>query len=370
MFRKFPLSTKTLMTVSLVGSALAVAPNAVAQPESAPARSARPVHDVTVAGGPSGGAAQKLADRLGRSHTAGVYLDRVQRRFVVTVTDAKTAAAVEEAGAIPRRVTYGTAQLESIKNGLDRRFRTPGTMWGVDVPTNQVVVRADSTVGRRDVAALKRYLAPFGEAAKVIRVSGRTERTAGAINGGDYIENGVVSCSYGFTVRKKSDPNYKAILTAGHCTNTSGTDWRKSDGTYIGYTTGHNVASGNDFGLIRAYNGSVTYYGNVEAKDGAAQDISYSRDSRLYETACASGYRSKYDCNLIGMKNQTINYTDGMTVTGMDVAAICRNHGDSGGPLFAGDAALGLLSGSNDSACYSYYQPVNEALAWYGMEVF
>ncbi|MFF4550944.1 hypothetical protein [Streptomyces sp. NPDC001435] len=57
------------MTVSLVGSALAVAPNAVAQPESAPARSARPLHDVAVAGGPSGGAAQKPADRLGRSPT-------------------------------------------------------------------------------------------------------------------------------------------------------------------------------------------------------------------------------------------------------------------------------------------------------------
>ncbi|MFD1662033.1 S1 family peptidase [Streptomyces caeni] len=362
---KFLPTARFLLIVSLLSSALAVTPSAGAQAEPA-----LQTHDVPVAGGPSGEAAQRLADRLGRSHTAGIYLDRTEHRFVITATDERTAEAVENAGAIPRRVTYDTAYLDSIKKRLDTNFKTPGTMWGIDVLANRVVVRADSTVGKKDFAALKKFLAPYGSAARVIRVGGKTERTSSAINGGDYIENGVVSCSYGFTVRKKTDPTYKAILTAGHCTITSGTDWRKSDGTYIGYTTGHNFSNGNDFGLIRAYNSSVTYYGNVEAEGGTAQDISYSRDSRLYETVCASGYKSKYACNSVGLKNQTINYTDGSQVTGMDVAFICRDHGDSGGPLFAGDAALGLLSGSNNSACYSYYQPVNEALAWYGMEVF
>ncbi|MGW0768423.1 S1 family peptidase [Streptomyces sp. NPDC002676] len=366
MSRKLTFTGKTLLVVSLLGSALTAAPHASAQAEPA----ARPTHDVPVAGGPSGAASQRLADRLGRNHTAGVYLDRSRRRFVVTVTDDRTAQAVKDAGAIPRRVAYGTARLDGIKTKLDAAFRTPGTMWGVDIPANQVVVRADSTVRARDFAALKKFVAPYGNAARVIRIAGKTERAAGAINGGDYIENGVVSCSYGFTVRKKTDANYKAFLTAGHCTNTSGTDWRKSDGTYIGYTTGHNVADGNDFGLVRAYNADVTYYGNVEAANGVSQDITYSRDSKVYETVCVSGYRSGYGCGELGLKNQTINYSDGMTVTGMDEASICRNHGDSGGPLYAGDAALGLMSGFNTGSCFSYYQPVNEALAWYGMEVF
>ncbi|WP_225836210.1 S1 family peptidase [Streptomyces sp. NK08204] len=366
MSRMLASTGKTLVAVSLLGAALTVAPEASAHTEPA----ARQTHDVPVAGGPSGDASQKLADRLGISHTAGIYLDRTRRRFVVTVTDDKTAQAVKDAGAIPRRVAYDTAYLNGIKTKLDAGFRTPGTMWGVDIPANQVVVRADSTVKADDFAALKKFVAPYGKAARVVRMTGRTERTAGAINGGDYIENGVVSCSYGFTVRSKTDSSYKAFLTAGHCTNTSGTDWRKSDGTYIGYTTGHNVANGNDFGLVRAYNANVTYYGNVEGANGVSQDITYSRDSKVYETVCASGYRSGYGCGELGLKNQTINYTDGMTVTGMDVASICRNHGDSGGPLYAQDAALGLLSGSNDSECFSYYQPVNEALAWYGMEVF
>jgi len=363
--RKFALPTKVLVVASLLGSALSVAPHASAQVD------ARPAHDIAVADGPSGDATQKLADRLGRSHTAGIYLDRAKDRFVVTVTDDSTAEAVKEAGAIPRHVTYDTAYLEGIKSKLDAAFKIPGTMWGVDIPTNQVVVRADSTVDQRDLARLQKFVAPYGKAARVLRVEGRTEHTAGAINGGDYIENGVVSCSYGFSVRKKTDPSYRAFLTAGHCTNTSGTDWRKSDGTYIGYTIGHNVANGNDFGAVRAYNlDNVTYYGNVEAANGASQDISYSRDSRVYESVCSSGYRSGYGCGIVGLKNQTINYTDGMTVTGMDVANICRNHGDSGGPLYDLDAALGLQSGANFDECYSYYQPVNEALAWYGMEVY
>ncbi|MFF8992853.1 S1 family peptidase [Streptomyces sp. NPDC014983] len=364
MHKNFSSAAKTLLAVSLFGGTLA------ATPAQAGTQTPAPQQNVQVAGGPSGDATQRLADRLGTSHTAGVYLDPDQDRFVVTVTDAVTAAEVADAGAIPREVTYDGAHLDAIKEQLDATFSTPGTMWGVDVPANQVVVRADSTVSDDDFAALRNFLAPYGDAAHVIRIDGTTERTSSAINGGDYIENGIVSCSYGFTVRKKSDPDYKAILTAGHCTNTSGTDWRKSDGTYIGYTTGHNVANGNDFGLIRAYNSSVTYYGNVEADGGVSQDITYSRDSRVYETACASGYRSKFSCGIVGLKNQTITYNDGMKVTGMDVANICRDHGDSGGPLFDGDAALGLQSGANFSACYSYYQPVNEALAWYGMEVF
>ncbi|CAM5310799.1 MULTISPECIES: hypothetical protein [Streptomyces] len=66
-------------------------------------------HDVPVAGGPSGDAAQRIADRLGGQHTAGIYLDRGKHRFVVTVTDEKAAAEVKAAGAVPRQVTYDTA---------------------------------------------------------------------------------------------------------------------------------------------------------------------------------------------------------------------------------------------------------------------
>lgn len=247
---------------------------------------------------------------------------------------------------------YDTAHLDSIKQKLDDTFRTPGTMWGVDVLANQVIIHADSTVSDTDFTALSEFIAPYGDAARLVRIAGESTEASSPINGGDYIQNGTVACSYGFTVRSKANPEYKSILTAGHCTIAGGNDWTKSDGTYIGYTTGD-------------------YYsdGNVEAQNGEAQDITYSRDSWLGEGVCGSGFHSKYGCGTVDFKNQTITYTDGHQVTGVDVASICRAAGDSGGPLFDLDAALGILSGSNDSGCLSAYQPVNEALAWYGVEV-
>lgn len=362
----FPSAAQVLAVASLVVGVLAFTQGANAETQPNPSR-----HDIAVAAGPSGDATQIIADRLGESHTAGIYLDRGKRRFVITVTDSKTADAVKNAGAIPEQVTYDGAYLDSIKQKLDVTFKTPGTTWGVDTPANQVIIRADSTVSAADFSELADFIAPYGDAARIVRIGGGTNETSGSINGGDYIRNDSASCSYGFTVRSKTDANYKAILTAGHCTITSGNDWSKSDGTYIGYTVGHFYGNGNDFGLIRAYNTqNVTYYGNVTGQNGASQDITYSRDSRIYETVCASGYRSGYGCGLVGLKNQTVNYSDGHQVTGLDEANICRNDGDSGGPLFAQDAALGILSGANDSECFSFYQPVNEALAWYGMEVF
>jgi hypothetical protein len=359
-------AVRALALTSLVTGLMTFAPNANAQTQAD-----HPSHDVPVAAGPSGAASQKIADGLGDSRTAGIYLDRDRQRFVVTVTDNKAAEAVKDAGAVPELVTYDTAYLDSIKQKLDDTFKTPGTTWGVDVPANQVIIHADSTVSDADFAELSEFIAPYGDAAHIVRIAGETTEMTSPINGGDYIrnENGA-TCSYGFTVRSKTDPEDKSILTAGHCTIQGGDLWYKSDGIYIGYTTGHYYSDGNDFGLIRASNTlQVTYYGNVEAQNGEAQDITYSRDSQIYETVCASGYNSKYGCGLVGLKNQTITYTDGHQVTGMDVANICRAGGDSGGPLFAGDAALGILSGGNNSTCFSYYQPVNEALAWYGVEV-
>ncbi|MFC8825622.1 S1 family peptidase [Streptomyces sp. NPDC057137] len=359
---------RTMAVAALVVGVLLPASNAGAQPADAA------VDDVPVSAGPSGEQVEALTESLGESRTGGFYVDSDEDRFVVTVTDDAAARTVNEAGGVAERVTYDTAHLDAIQQKLDDTFTTPGTSWGVDVLANQVIVRADSTVSGADYAALEGAIAAHGDAAKIERIGGEITQSAGSpINGGDYIQNIASSCSYGFSVRSKTDGSKKSILTAGHCTRDwSSADWYKSNGLYIGYTTGSNYGStGNDFGLIRQNNDTqVDYYGNVETAGGGTQDISYSRDSRVGEYVCASGYRTGNLCNSVGAKNQTVNYTSGVTVKGMDVACIDRNGGDSGGPLYAGTAALGILSGTNSSTCYSYFQPVNEALSWYGVEVY
>ncbi|MDH2389800.1 S1 family peptidase [Streptomyces sp. HNM0663] len=359
--------------VAMAMAVIGVVVTALLAPSTAQARPGDRAssRDVPVAAGLSGKKALELVGRLGASRTGGVYLDRRQNRLVVAVTDEAAAEEVRDAGALPKIVKYDTAYLEKIKEKLDVVINTPGTSWGVDEPENQVIVRADTTVSTADYSTLEALIEPYGDAARIERLAGEL-RPSASINGGDYVvAYGIISCSLGFNVRKKADPNDKYFLTAGHCTKPThyegGRDWHKSDGTYIGYTKGAFYPE-NDFGLVRHYNASVTKYGNVETS-GGVQDITHSRDSYVYEYVCSTGYKSGYSCGLLKQKNQTANYGDGK-VYGLDIADICRIPGDSGGPLFRGDAALGLTSGYVKGTCMSYFQPVNEALAWYGMEVY
>jgi hypothetical protein len=144
--------------------------------------------------------------------------------------------------------------------------------------------------------------------------------------------------------------------------------WQNSSAQYLGDTTG-GFFPGDDFGLVNNQS-SISYVGNVNAGT-SVQDITYSRDSQVGEYVCSFGAYDHYGCGTVKAKNVTANYSEGK-VYGLDaVSGLCRTNGDSGGPLYDGTAALGLLSGvSGSSDCLAFYQPVNEALAWYGMEVY
>lgn len=363
------LTGRIIATAAVVAGALLAGP-------TAPAHAADPdgTYGVAVTSGPSGDATQAVADALGNTHTAGVYLDNTTHRMAVAVTDEASARTVRDAGAEARLVTYDTSYLASIQTMLDDTFRTPGTTWGIDVAANKVAVTADSTVSDADYQALADAIAPYGDAATISRVAGTTTETATTMAGGWYVKTPALYCTWGFSVRLKSQPSVQGFLTAGHCTvearDAGYTYWQSYNSQYIGYTAG-GYYDGNDFGWVRKDTSAITFNGGVAInKSGGIQDINTSRDTKLYETACAFGATTGYGCGLVGAKNQTINYTDGSRVTGMDVLSMRRNPGDSGGPLSIGKAAVGILSGSNGSGGLSYFQPVNEALAWYGLEVY
>ncbi|MDT0347143.1 S1 family peptidase [Streptomyces litchfieldiae] len=323
-----------------------------------------------VAGGISGRDATDLAEELGASRTGGVYLDQDRDRLVVTVTDETAASAVREAGGIAEQVTYGAAELDAVTDAFNESVSVPGTTWGTDTEANRINVQADSTVSDADYAELLRVAEPFGSAVHVSRVDGELQET---ISGGAYIEGGsLVPCSLGFNVRDKSNPNSLFFLTAGHCTDKTygAADWRNGNGLYIGYEVG-SFYPGADFGLVRHYNADVTKPGNVYLHDGTYQNITHSRDPFADEYLCSSGWKTGHICGYVLQKNVTANYGDG-NVTGLFRWTNCIEGGDSGGPVFHGDAALGINSGKltwNDG-CDSLGQPVNEALAWYGMEVY
>jgi hypothetical protein len=349
--------------IATASSALMATGLLVAPAEAAPAAATPAAQELRIEDAP------RLVGELGTDRTGGAYLDRATGKVVVNVTDKAAGQEVADAGGVARLVEHSSAELEDATSALNVSVDIPGTTWGTDANTNQVVVQADSTVSAADYAELREKATELGSAVRVQRMEGRIAKT---ISGGNYIRSDDgLQCSVGFNVRDKSNNDSLFFLTAGHCTvgATGVSDWRDGNGTYVGYDAG-GFYPGNDFGLVRHYNANISKPGNVYEHDGTYQNITHSRDPGDGESICRSGYRTGKKCGTVLDLNVTVNYGDG-NVTGLFSSTACSLPGDSGGPVYHGDAALGLHSGYNESGpCRGYHQKVNEALAWYGMEVY
>nr|WP_203935653.1 S1 family peptidase [Planosporangium mesophilum] len=303
-------------------------------------------------------AAQKLADSLG-AKSAGSYLDTATGTMVVTVTDAATATTVRAAGATPKIVKYGSAQLNSATAELDRTARIPGTAWSVDPQTNQVVVEADSTVTGAKRAQLDAAVARLGGIVRVAPMAGTLSTT---ISGGDAIYTGGARCSLGFNVRSSSGVYY--FLTAGHCTNI-GSTWTNGS-TTIGTRAGTSFP-GNDYGIVQYTNTSISHPGAV-----GSQDITSAGTPAVNQTVYRRGSTTGIHSGRVTALNATVNYAEG-SVYGLIRTTVCAEPGDSGGSLYAGTTAYGLTSGGSgncSSGGTTFFQPVTEPLGVYGVSVY
>jgi streptogrisin D len=312
-----------------------------------------------------GDAAAALADRLG-DRTAGTYLDG-SGRVVVTVTDAAAAREARAAGAVAREVSRSAADLARITAALDASARIAGTAWAVDPMTNRVVVSYDGTVTGARLARLRTVTARFADAVRV-------EHTAGvfslAINGGQAIYGGSSRCSLGFNVRSGSGTYY--FLTAGHCTNIASTWYANSSHTTVLGSRAGTSFPGNDYGIVRYTNTSISHPGSVYLYNGSSQDITGARTPAVNETVFRSGSTTGVHSGRVTALNATVNYAQG-TVTGLIRTTVCAEPGDSGGSLFAGTSALGLTSGGSGnctSGGTTFFQPVVEPLGVYGVSVY
>jgi streptogrisin D len=311
-------------------------------------------------------AATALADGLG-DRSAGTYFDASLGKMVVNVTDEAAAREVRASGAVPKLVTRSAADLAKVTSELDVSSRIPGTAWYVDPVTNQVVVSVDSTVTGEKLDKVTAVTKRFGDAVRI-------ERTAGVlslrISGGNaiYASNGG-RCSLGFNVRSSSGTEY--FLTAGHCTNISASWYANSSRTtYLGPRVGSSFP-GNDYGIVR-YDSSVSRPGDVYLYNGSYRDITGAGNAYVGQSVQRSGSTTGLRSGTVLGLNATVNYAEG-TVTGLIRTNVCAEPGDSGGPLFAGNTALGLTSGGSgncSSGGTTYFQPVTEALSVYGVSVY
>jgi S1-C subfamily serine protease len=290
------------------------------------------------------------------------------RSAAVTLAAASLTAgallAANPAGASPSSVSAASAaRTAAVTGALDRSAAIPGTAWGVDSATNQVVVSADRTVTAAGMARITSVLRQFGSAARVQRVSG-TFRPL--ISGGDAIYGSQFRCSLGFNVISGSTHYF---LTAGHCGKAEPTWWTSANhSTLLGSTVGATFP-GKDYSLVR-YDASFTNYPGTVA---GSHDITAAGNAFVGENVTRTGSTTGTHTGVVTALNVTVHYSSGGTVRGLIQTTVCAEPGDSGGPLYDGSIALGLTSGGSGNCTTggtTFFQPVTAALSNYGVQVY
>ncbi|SNX57350.1 streptogrisin B [Streptomyces sp. TLI_55] len=298
--------------------------------------------------------------RIKRTTPSGITR---RTRLIAVSTGLVAAAAIAIPNASASDVsTFSTTQLKSASNSV-LKADIPGTAWAVDSKTNRVVVTVDSTVSKAEIAKIKRQAGADAGALTIKKTPGKFQKL---ISGGDAIYASSWRCSLGFNVQDNSGNYY--FLTAGHCTDGAGTWWSNSShSTTLGTTAGSSFP-GNDYGIVRYTNSSVTKSGAVGSQD-IASAATPSVGTTVYRRGSTTGTHS----GRVTALNATVNYGSGDIVYGLIQTTVCAEPGDSGGPLYGGSVAYGLTSGGSgncSSGGTTFFQPVTEALSAYGVHVY
>ncbi|MFG2107991.1 S1 family peptidase [Micromonospora chersina] len=301
------------------------------------------------------GTVAKLRTELGADY-GGSWLGADGKTLNVAVADPAQAARVRAAGAVPKPVDLGVAELDAVKTRLDKAGddATPDVAgWYVDVPTNSVVVVAQPGAE----AAGRRFAEASGVPAGAVRVRTADEapRPLFDVRGGDaYFINNAGRCSVGFSV-------VGGFVTAGHCgrpgDRTTGAN-RVAQGTFAASSF-----PGDDWAVVEV-NGQWTPQGVVNDFNGGTVPVNGSTEAPVGASVCRSGSTTGTRCGVIQAKNATVNYPEG-TVTGLTRTNVCAEPGDSGGAWLSGDQAQGVTSGGSGdctSGGVTFFQPVNEIL--------
>jgi streptogrisin B len=250
---------------------------------------------------------------------------------------------------------FSAAQLSAASHDV-KASGVRGIAWHVDEATDQVVVTADRTVSRAEVATVKRSVGDDAAAVRVERASGVFRPLLSA---GDAIFGSRHRCSLGFNVTQGST-NF--FLTAGHCGKVSKQWWTNAgQTTLIGPTIDYSFP-GNDYALVRYDNTSLSHPGGFTAANAFVGE-------RVTRDGSTTGVHS----GTVTALNVTVRYQGGGTVSGMIQTNVCAEPGDSGGPLYDGGKAVGITSGGSgdcQSGGTTFFQPVTEAVNAYGVTVF
>ncbi|MEU5673730.1 S1 family peptidase [Micromonospora sp. NPDC047753] len=259
--------------------------------------------------------------------------------------------------AVPDRAAAPAADPTATLTGV----RTAGTAWGLDPATGRMTLTVDDTVAPSEVAALRLVT---DRAGVLLRREPGTLRPL--IAGGQGIYGSGARCSLGANARSGST---YYVITAGHCTTTAATWYTDSAQTTVLGTRTATSYPTNDYGLIR-YTGRIAHPSAVYTYPGLLT-INGPGSAYIGQAVCRSGSTTGVRCGTVTGLNQTVNYATGV-IYGLIRTNICAEPGDSGGPLYVASTGriLGILSGGTGNCTAggtTYYQPIAEVLAAYGL---
>lgn len=277
--------------------------------------------------------------------------------------------------------TYTLVQLQAL---LDRVQADRATLSdeGVDITTltiredaNRVELGVANLTPAQQTTLVERYGAAVSVVSRAPFVNFEYARNLWPI-GPAFAGIGIISssnenCSTGFIVRKA---RHIRLLTAGHCGG-RGTSWVHFDGgtsrkeqRYIGRTNASRDIRGFDASLIKITNPSLKTRRLLTSAAGGGhyQIIRNIKRKPLYGTRiCFVGIRAR------GTRCGTHQLRDPDGFEGIITSGSNRgNFGDSGGPVFHGDLADGIVSGGDDPGRRILrYTPMSKIADRYGVEL-
>ncbi|EFL20650.1 LOW QUALITY PROTEIN: streptogrisin-D, partial [Streptomyces himastatinicus ATCC 53653] len=190
---------------------------------------------------------------------------------------------------------------------------------------------------------------------------GGGEAAAGLV-GGDAIFGGGARCSLGFNVSVDGAPGF---LTAGHCGNESETWTADQAGAQALGTVQDTQFPETDFALVMYDDAATQPESAVKLADGSNQAIGRAVEASVGLKVQRSGSTTGVSDGEVTGLNATVNYGGGDIVNGLIQTNVCAEPGDSGGAMFAEDAAVGLTSGGSGDCTQggeTFFQPVTGAL--------
>ncbi len=332
-----------------------------------------------------------LEANLGKDY-AGIWFDNQAGEFVVPVTDASDRSAItSEFAAAGLQPEYRTAtatstwaELEAAQERLNRALAVPMSegliQTSLDPRSNAVLVNWAEGLGDNGLALLQKEAAVADVDVKLVRLPqtslGAVPAACGELygwaacdpplRGGVEIgEDGFITdCTAGFKATGRTNSN-RYVVSAGHCALLGGSNvqyWMSKDSKdierYLGYTEQAQWGKGTDLLKINA-NGTywdvspwpsqIVEWGTSGGlpKD-PAHAISSEGSSFVGQYACHSGAVTGSTCGNVTQVNVSVSGkygSESYTVNHMaKLSPVCSSQGDSGGPVYAGNMALGMVS--------------------------